>query len=194
MDPDKSPPCVWGLDGSVLIKSRWYYYADEQLLFLAQELPSTCRLGLHPVNLQWCNSNLTSLSALLVVMEQQRPYVRRRPTQSVILISLAPSCLTTLLMEQETAAVCGCEKATQWQAVSFTGTLKEHAVKKYYNQERPADFSTVVYSYCTVRPYNEFRNVFGYIEINIEIETLKRTELINQLSLYIPLYIFIAMP
>lgn len=56
-------------------------------------------------------------------------------------------------MEQVTAVVCGMKK----QLSDYLKLLKEHTVKKYYNQERPADFSTVVYSY-----------------IIIKIETLKR--------------------
>lgn len=76
-----------------------------------QELRSTCRLGVHPVNPERCNSNLVPGSpALLSLIEEQKPYVRRRPTQFVILISVALFCLTTLLMEQETAVVCGGRK------------------------------------------------------------------------------------
>lgn len=128
-----------------------------------QELPSACRLRVHPVSLQQCNSNLCppDLSVPIMVIEEQKPYVRRRSTQSVIVISLAPFCLTTLLMEQETAVVCGVKKQLSdrqsglW--VQFRSMLSRNIISRGGQQ--------------TSVPWllNTFRNVFSYIEIQFRI-------------------------
>lgn len=57
-----------------------------------QDLPSTCRLGIHPVNLQWCNSNLVpDLSALL--SDQETEAICEATTHSICYSNITRSLL-----------------------------------------------------------------------------------------------------
>lgn len=69
------------------------------------------RSEVHRISARRCNSKPPpDPSRLLTAIGEQEPHARRRPTRSVILISLALFCRAALLMEQETAVVCGVRK------------------------------------------------------------------------------------
>lgn len=121
--------------GPVLIKSLSDFinliYSG---FFLCKSFSVPAVLGVHSVSLQQCNSNLghPDLSVPIMVIEEQKLYVRRRSTQSVILISLPPFCFATLLMEQETAVVCGVKKQLRQSGlwVRFRSTLSRNIITR----------------------------------------------------------------